>query len=67
MGTDWTISFELWPRSTVPQRALLFAIGRGGAFWLPKVWLKPGSFILSACLSSTGELVPSKVGSRGGN
>ena len=62
VGTDWTISFELWPRATVSQRALLFAIGRGGAFWLPKVWLKPGTLTMRACLSSTGVNVPKEVG-----
>ena len=41
VGTDWTVSFELWPRATVPRRAVLFAIGRGGVFWLPKVYRNP--------------------------
>lgn len=61
VGVDWTVSFEMWLRSTVPQRALLFTIGRGGEFWLPRVWLLPGSFALEACLSSTGDVVPSDI------
>ena len=61
VGVDWTVSFEISLRSTVPQRALLFAIGRGGAFWLPKVWLRPGSFKLEVCLSSIGNVVPSEI------
>jgi len=61
VGVDWTVSFEVWLRSTVPQSALLFAIGRGGQFWLPRVWLRPGSFMLEVCLSSVGSVDPSSI------
>ena len=58
VGTDWCLSFELWPRAAVPQRALVLAIGRGGEFFLPKVWLRPGTLAMTVCLQATGGIDP---------
>lgn len=60
VGTDWSVSFELWPRATVPQRGLLFTIGHTSSFWLPKVWLRPNSLQVTVCLMATGICAPVK-------
>ena len=58
VGTDWCLSFELWPRRPVSRRALVLGVGRDGAFWLPQLYLRPGSLGISACLDSVGIIDP---------
>ena len=58
VGTDWCLSFELWPRRPVSRRALVLGVGRDGAFWLPQLYLRAGSLGISACVNSVGVIDP---------